>query len=80
MVWRNKLKMVREKTGGLRGIVRSSCHGLTYPPREGMARGIASFHVSTRPMGTPSSDKCIRHGRVTIFGERGIGLNTFGRI
>ena len=41
MVWRNKLKVVREKTGGLRGVVRSSCHGLTYPPREGTARGIA---------------------------------------
>ena len=41
MVWRNKLKVVREKTGGLRGVVRSSYHGLTYPPREGTARGIA---------------------------------------
>ena len=43
MVWRNELKVVREKTGGLRGVVRSSCHGLTYPPREGTARGIALF-------------------------------------
>ena len=41
MVWRNKLKVVREKTKGLKGVIKSSCHGLTYPPREGMARGIA---------------------------------------
>ena len=41
MVWRNELKVVREKTGGLRGVVRSRCPGLTYPPREGPARGIA---------------------------------------
>ena len=41
MVWRNGLKVVREKTGGLRGVVRSRCPGLTYPPREGPARGIA---------------------------------------
>ena len=42
--------------------------------------GYRSFHVSTRPTGTPSRDKCIRYGRVTIFSERGIGLNAFGRI
>ena len=42
--------------------------------------GYRSFHISTRPMGTPSLDKCIRHGRVIIFGKRGIGLNAFGRI
>ena len=42
--------------------------------------GYRSFHVSTRPTGTPSSDKCIRYGRVMISGERGIGLNAFGRI
>ena len=33
--------MVREKTGGLRGVVRSKCPGLTYPLGEGPARGIA---------------------------------------
>ena len=32
--------MVREKTGGLRGVIRSKYPGLTYPPREGPARGI----------------------------------------
>ena len=41
MVWRNELEVVREKTGGSRGVVKSSCHGLTYPPRESTARGIA---------------------------------------
>ena len=29
------------RTGGSWGVVRSRCHGLTYPPREGTARGIA---------------------------------------
>ena len=41
MVWRNKLKMVREKTKGLRGVIRSKCPGLIYPPKKGPARGIA---------------------------------------
>ena len=41
MVWRNELEVVREKTGGLKGVVKSNCHGLIYPPREGTARGIA---------------------------------------
>ena len=34
-------KVVREKGEGSWGVVRSRCHGLTYPPREGPARGIA---------------------------------------
>ena len=33
--------MVREKTGGLRGVIRNRCPGLIYPPKEGPARGIA---------------------------------------
>ena len=41
MVWQNGLKMVREKTGGLRGVIRNKCPGLIYPPGEGPARGIA---------------------------------------
>ena len=50
------------------------------PPKGRPGAGYCSFHVSPRPMGTPSQDKCINYGRVTIFGERGIGPNTFGRI
>ena len=34
-------KVVREKGEGLWGVVRSRYPGLTYPPREGPARGIA---------------------------------------
>ena len=40
-------KVVREKGEGSWGNVRSRCHGLTYPPREGPARGIAPS-TSTR--------------------------------
>ena len=50
-------------------------------PSEGRhGAGYRSFHVSTWPTGTPSSDKCVKYGRVMIFGERGIGPNAFGRI
>ena len=49
MVWRNKLKVVREKTGGLKGIIKSRCTGLIYPPREGPARGIAPFTLVHGP-------------------------------
>ena len=40
-MWRNRLKVVREKTGGLKGVIRNRCPGLTYLPGEGPARGIA---------------------------------------
>ena len=50
------------------------------PPKERPGAGYCSFHINTRFMGTPSRNKCIRYGRVIIFGERGIGLNAFGRI
>ena len=50
-------------------------------PSEGRhGAGYRSFHINTRPTGTPSSDKCVKYGRVIIFGERGIGPNAFGRI
>ena len=50
------------------------------PPKGRPGAGYRSFYISPRPTGTPSQDKCISYGRVTIFGERGIGLNAFGRI
>ena len=50
------------------------------PPKGRPGAGYCSFYVSTWPTGTLSRDKCIRYGRVIIFGEKGIGLNTFSRI
>ena len=41
--------MVREKTGGLKGIVRNKYPGLTYPLREGPARGIAPSTLAHGP-------------------------------
>ena len=41
--------MVREKTGGLKGVIKSKCPGLIYPPREGPARGIALSTLAHGP-------------------------------
>ena len=54
MVWRNELKVVREKSKGLWGIIKSRCHGLTYPLREGPVTGYYSYHISPWPTGIPS--------------------------
>ena len=48
-MWRNGLKVVREKTGGLRGVVKSRYPGLTYPPGESPARGIAPSTLAHGP-------------------------------
>ena len=42
--------------------------------------GYCFFHISPRPISIFSQDKCINYGRITVFGERGIGLNTFSKI